>query len=157
MVRRGSIAAGGLGCATEHHSASVAQEAAEWRRGAALGYCCEPACRGGGLLYGSTAHALFAERGLQHRSATLLLLLNGCTRAAPCASKAAVAFNRGRVPMGVAFSWALLGLRAGSTASVRDLWQHKDQGAHQAVYRATVGAHDVVAIRLSPKKSTPAG
>ena len=33
---------------------------------------------------------------------------------------------------------------------VRDLWLHKDMGAFGAVgYTATVGRHDVVAIRVS--------
>ena len=52
------------------------------------------------------------------------------------------------------FTAEMLGLsgeeiRSGG-GSVRDLWQHKDMGAFgSSGYKATVGRHDVVAIRVS--------
>ena len=76
-------------------------------------------------------------------------------------STAAVAFNRGGTPMNVTFTAEMLSLdlavRSGDEAEsgggvaeqVRDLWRHADMGAFgSSGYTATVGAHDVVAIRV---------
>ena len=65
-------------------------------------------------------------------------------------SVAAVAFNRGRTPMDFTFTPALLGLAEDEAAAktVRDLWKHADVGALGSGYKATVGVHDVVAIRV---------
>ena len=78
-------------------------------------------------------------------------------------STAALAFNRGDTPMNVTFTAEMLSLdlavgsgdeAAGSKGAVagkqvRDLWRHADMGAFgSSGYTATVGAHDVVAIRV---------
>ena len=77
-------------------------------------------------------------------------------------STAALAFNRGGTPMNVTFTAEMLSLdlavgsgdeveSRGAVAGkqVRDLWRHADMGAFgSSGYTATVGAHDVVAIRV---------
>ena len=69
-------------------------------------------------------------------------------------STAAVAFNRGEVPMSVTFTAPMLSLSQAEAKAgqIRDLWQHKEMGAFGASgYKATVGKHDVVAIRVTQK------
>ena len=65
-------------------------------------------------------------------------------------SVAAVAFNRGRTPLHFTFTPSLLGLDGdeASAKTVRDLWKHADVGVLGSGYTATVGVHDVVAIRV---------
>jgi hypothetical protein len=65
-------------------------------------------------------------------------------------STAALAFNRGKTPLEFTFTAAMLEMTEGeaATGTVRDLWQHKSMGAFGSGYKATVGAHDVVAIRV---------
>ena len=65
-------------------------------------------------------------------------------------SVAAVALNRGRTPMDFTFTPSLLGLEEdeASARTVRDLWKHKNVGVLGSGYNATVGVHDVVAIRV---------
>ena len=62
---------------------------------------------------------------------------------------AAVAFNRGTRPVNASLTWAMLGLSPGAAANARDLWLHKDLGSFSGAVNATIGAHDVFAVRLS--------
>jgi hypothetical protein len=90
-------------------------------------------------------------------------------------STAAVAFNRGTKAQNITLTAEMLGLgldqRSGGGAGggtepktaaaagqqVRDLWLHQDMGDFGAHgYTAVVGAHDVVAIRISPAAAATA-
>ena len=56
--------------------------------------------------------------------------------------------------MSVTFTAPMLSLSQAEAKAgqVRDLWQHKEMGAFGASgYKATVGKHDVVAIRVTQK------
>ena len=74
-------------------------------------------------------------------------------------SVAAVAFNRGRTPLHFTFTPSLLGLDGdeASAKTVRDLWKHADVGVLGSGYTATVGVHDVVAIRVGAVGGIPFG
>ena len=62
-----------------------------------------------------------------------------------------VVFNRGSTPRSVEVTWSMLGLPAATVGAVRDLWAHADRGDHVGSYTcATVGAHDVCALRVTP-------
>jgi hypothetical protein len=47
--------------------------------------------------------------------------------------------------------WQHLGWPVATRAAVRDLWLHRDMGVSTDSYGATVGSHDVVALRLTPE------
>jgi len=66
-------------------------------------------------------------------------------------SVAAALLNRAGVATTITASFHRLGLRADS-ATVRDLWAHADRGAFRAEYTATVPAHAVVMVRVTPLK-----
>ena len=68
-----------------------------------------------------------------------------------------VAFNRGPGPATVNLTWPMLGLPAGATASVRDLWKHADLGRFAGAVSASVGSHDVFAARVTPHTQPVAG
>ncbi|HKV23624.1 MAG TPA: glycoside hydrolase family 27 protein [Candidatus Acidoferrum sp.] len=57
-------------------------------------------------------------------------------------------FNRGESPNPVTVTWAELGISA--SASVRDLWNHKDLGTFKDSYTAQVPRHGVVLVKVKP-------
>jgi alpha-galactosidase len=63
---------------------------------------------------------------------------------------AAVLLNRATTARTTAVNWTELGFPADKGAAVRDLWAHKDLGAFQRSYSATVEPHGVVMIRVRP-------
>jgi alpha-galactosidase len=65
-------------------------------------------------------------------------------------SRAVVLFNRGLAPTEISVTWEQLGYPGGSRAEVRDLWAGKNLGKFEGKFAATVGAHDVVAIKVKP-------
>jgi len=68
---------------------------------------------------------------------------------------AVVMFNRGASSASMSFTLQEIGIAA-TRAKVRDLWAHADKGETSASYSATVGAHDVVMLRLWPARNTGA-
>ena len=63
-------------------------------------------------------------------------------------SRAVVLLNRSGLQTVITASWRALGLRG--SARVRDLWTHSDAGAMTDRFNATVPAHGVVMIRITP-------
>jgi len=63
-------------------------------------------------------------------------------------SRAVVLLNRSGLQTVITASWRTLGLRG--SARVRDLWTHSDVGAMTDRFNATVPAHGVVMIRITP-------
>jgi alpha-galactosidase len=64
--------------------------------------------------------------------------------------QAVVLFNRTNAEAQMAVSWQELGLRYDAEPMVRDLWAHKDIGRVKSTFSASVPAHDVVMIRVTP-------
>lgn len=64
-------------------------------------------------------------------------------------SVAVVLFNRATVPSAITAPWGRIGIKT-RTATVRDLWAHKDMGTAEGHYTATVPAHGVVMLRVTP-------
>ncbi|MGD0579171.1 MAG: putative Ig domain-containing protein [Bryobacteraceae bacterium] len=63
-------------------------------------------------------------------------------------------FNLGDAPEMISVSWTAVGIKG--KFQVRDLWRHKDAGAADGEYSATVNRHGVVLVRLrNPDNSTP--
>ncbi len=56
--------------------------------------------------------------------------------------------NRGESPLEMTVSWSEVGLAGKDSATVRDLWQHKDLGSHTGRFSATVAGHSVVVVKL---------
>ena len=65
-------------------------------------------------------------------------------------SRAVVLLNRGAAEQQVSASWQDLGYPNSLTASVRDLWQHKDLGKFTGKFSAPVASHGVVMITVKP-------
>lgn len=65
-------------------------------------------------------------------------------------SRAVILLNRGKAPLEVTATWEDLGYPAHLTASVRDLWQHKDVGKFSGKYSAQVPSHGVVMVVVRP-------
>jgi len=63
-------------------------------------------------------------------------------------SRAVVLLNRSGLQTVITASWRALGLRG--SARVRDLWTHSDAGAMTDRFNATVPAHGVVMVRITP-------
>jgi alpha-galactosidase len=63
-------------------------------------------------------------------------------------ARAVVLFNRGTTAASLKVSWAELGLGAGASLKVRDLWAKKDLGVFTGSHEAPVPAHDVVMLRV---------
>ncbi len=63
-------------------------------------------------------------------------------------SKAVVLFNRGKQPARISVTAKEIGLT--EQAKARDLWAHKDLGTIRDSYSASVPAHDVVMLRVTP-------
>jgi alpha-galactosidase len=62
--------------------------------------------------------------------------------------RAVLLWNRGEAPATIAADWTTLGLPKSVRVQVRDLWQHRDLGAHRGRYQAAVAPHGVVMLRL---------
>jgi len=56
------------------------------------------------------------------------------------------------LPRVMAFDFAQVGWHH-SSASLRDLWDHKDLGVHSSRYASSVGPHDIHLLRLSPNQN----
>jgi len=65
-------------------------------------------------------------------------------------SRAVVLLNRGSAQQIVSVNWEALGYPAHLSASVRDLWQHKELGTFAGKFSAPVASHGVVMIKVSP-------
>src|ERR1700678_2353641 len=65
-------------------------------------------------------------------------------------SRAVVLLNRGSAEQEISASWEDLGYPDHLSASVRDLWQHKDLGKFTAKFSAPVVSHGVVMITVKP-------
>jgi alpha-galactosidase len=65
-------------------------------------------------------------------------------------SRAVVLLNRGAAEQQVSASWQDLGYPNSLTASIRDLWQHKDLGKITGKFSAPVASHGVVMITVKP-------
>ena len=63
--------------------------------------------------------------------------------------RAVALLNRSSAPAKITAHFNRLGLRADSVR-VRDLWDHADRGAFGSQYQATVPAHGVVLVRITP-------
>jgi alpha-galactosidase len=66
-------------------------------------------------------------------------------------ARAVILFNRGTEAGAITVNWEDIGLFPGGQAMVRDLWKKADEGMTTGRYRATVGAHDVVMITVTPQ------
>jgi alpha-galactosidase len=66
-------------------------------------------------------------------------------------AKAVILFNRGSEAANVGVAWEDVSLAPRSKALVRDLWKKADAGSFTGRYEATVGAHDVVMVRITPQ------
>ena len=64
--------------------------------------------------------------------------------------RAVVLLNRGSAEAEIAANWEDLGYPDHSSASVRDLWQHKDVGKFTGKFSASVPSHGVVMVTVKP-------
>jgi alpha-galactosidase len=64
--------------------------------------------------------------------------------------RAVVLFNRGSDPAEISTMWTELGYPPKLSVDVRDLWAHKSLGHEAGKFSATVPAHGVVMVRLTP-------
>ena len=65
-------------------------------------------------------------------------------------SRAVVLLNRSGAEQQVSVDWADLGYPDHLSASVRDLWQHKDLGKLTGKFSAPVASHEVVMVTVKP-------
>ena len=65
-------------------------------------------------------------------------------------SRAVVLLNRGGSEQQITANWEDLGYPANLSASVRDLWQHKDLGTFTGKFSAAVASHGVVMVTVKP-------
>jgi len=65
-------------------------------------------------------------------------------------SRAVVLLNRGTAEQEVSINWEELGYPNYVSASVRDLWKHKDLGAFTGRFTARVAPHAVVMVKVTP-------
>jgi alpha-galactosidase len=65
-------------------------------------------------------------------------------------SRAVVLLNRGSAEQPITASWEDLGYPSSVSASVRDLWQHKDLGKMTGKFSATVASHGVAMVTVKP-------
>jgi len=56
-------------------------------------------------------------------------------------------FNRGDQPKKLDFAWK--DYKIGGGLRLRDLWKHQDAGTTDVPFRATIGRHEVIVLRLS--------
>jgi alpha-galactosidase len=65
-------------------------------------------------------------------------------------SRAVVLLNRGSADREIAARWEDLGYPSHLSASVRDLWRHKDLGKFSGKFPASVASHGVVVVTVAP-------
>jgi alpha-galactosidase len=65
-------------------------------------------------------------------------------------SRAVILFNRGDAEHEVTAKWEDIGYPARVSASVRDLWQHKDIGKMSEKFSTAVASHGVVVVKVKP-------
>jgi alpha-galactosidase len=65
-------------------------------------------------------------------------------------SRAVILLNRGSAAAEVSANWEDLGYPNGVSASVRDLWLHRDLGKFTAKFSGQVASHDVVMVTVKP-------
>jgi alpha-galactosidase len=65
-------------------------------------------------------------------------------------SRAVILFNRGTSESEVSVSWEELAYTGHLSAKVRDLWAHKELGSFTGSFRASVGPHSVVMVKVLP-------
>ncbi|MGC2325404.1 MAG: glycoside hydrolase family 27 protein [Candidatus Sulfotelmatobacter sp.] len=65
-------------------------------------------------------------------------------------SRAVILLNRGSAEQEISASWEDLGYPDHLSASVRDLWQHKDLGKFTGKFSAPVASHGVVMVTVKP-------
>jgi len=65
-------------------------------------------------------------------------------------SRAVILLNRGSAEQEISVKWQDIGYPASVTASVRDLWQHKDLGKFTGSFSAPVMSHGVVMVTARP-------
>ena len=65
-------------------------------------------------------------------------------------SRAVALLNKGGSPAKIAVNWNDIGYPADLTASVRDLWFHKDIGRLKGSYSAEVPIHGIVMVTVKP-------
>jgi alpha-galactosidase len=65
-------------------------------------------------------------------------------------SRAVVLLNRGKAEQEISAKWEDIGYPAHLSASVRDLWQHKDLGSFTGKFSAPVASHGVVMAKIRP-------
>jgi alpha-galactosidase len=61
-----------------------------------------------------------------------------------------VLLNRGGAEQQISVNWEDLGYPNTLSASVRDLWQHKDLGKFTGKFSAAVASHGVVMVTVKP-------
>ena len=67
-------------------------------------------------------------------------------------SVAVLLLNRGEDAADITADWSLVGLPAGASADVRDLWEKKDAGSHTGSYTGTaIPRHGCELVRVTPK------
>ena len=59
-----------------------------------------------------------------------------------------ILFNPSTASASITAKWDDVGLKG--SASLRDLWQHKDLGTFDSSFTATVESHGVVVVRATP-------
>jgi alpha-galactosidase len=65
-------------------------------------------------------------------------------------SRAVLLLNRGAAEQQISANWDDLGYPKALSASVRDLWQHKDLGKMTGKFSAAVASHGVVMVTVKP-------
>jgi alpha-galactosidase len=65
-------------------------------------------------------------------------------------SRAVILLNRGASESPITVHWEDLHYPAHFSATVRDLWQHKDLGQFTGTFTATVASHGVVMVTVKP-------
>ena len=67
-------------------------------------------------------------------------------------ARAVILFNRGDAPARMRIDAAQAGLAKGMSYEVRDMWSTKPEEDFHGELQARVGAHDIVMLKLTPKK-----
>jgi alpha-galactosidase len=65
-------------------------------------------------------------------------------------NRAVILFNRSANELKIGVGWEALGYPAHFSATVRDLWQHKDMGKFTGSFSAMVPSHGVVMVTVKP-------
>jgi alpha-galactosidase len=65
-------------------------------------------------------------------------------------SRAVAMLNKGDSPARIAVNWNDIGYPTELTATVRDLWSHKDVGRLKGSYSAEVPIHGIVMVAVKP-------